>query len=374
MKCAPPDNKPARRTRELHQYLQRELALLSQLRVVVCLGAFAYEAAAQSSACDRARSSFMASKSSRRTVCTSCAHFIRASRTVHRSTDRGHCSTLSLPSGRVARHAAGQVTKPRYERTFRDLPTTPPTREPRIEMDKQVINTDVPTTGGPFNLCIRHGNMVMCRASPFDEQYSLAFVRRGRRRTDPPFPETPFRRAGSMCDGPSPGWWRPRARHGLLVEGRRVVEGPSDQEASIASIAATSAARKSLPPGRACRPVARRGLRAGDRRDRIRPRSTSAAQQRPSAAPAMLVGGHGIVEKIGEREEPWYMPLKRTWLVGTPSDASRLRRRRLRPRNGSYARDQQGRRRCGHDVIGGIVSGQSGVGEVRGIGARRSDR
>jgi hypothetical protein len=27
-------------------------------------------------------------------------------------------------------------------------------------MDKQVINADVPTTGGPFNLCIRHGDVV----------------------------------------------------------------------------------------------------------------------------------------------------------------------------------------------------------------------
>ncbi len=46
VKCAPPDNKPLPDEREnCHQYLQRELALLSQLRVVVCLGAFAYEAA-----------------------------------------------------------------------------------------------------------------------------------------------------------------------------------------------------------------------------------------------------------------------------------------------------------------------------------------
>ena len=46
VKCAPPDNKPLPDERvNCHQYLQRELALLARLRVVVCLGAFAYEAA-----------------------------------------------------------------------------------------------------------------------------------------------------------------------------------------------------------------------------------------------------------------------------------------------------------------------------------------
>jgi 2-iminobutanoate/2-iminopropanoate deaminase len=27
-------------------------------------------------------------------------------------------------------------------------------------MHKQVIKADVPETGGPFNLCVRHGNMI----------------------------------------------------------------------------------------------------------------------------------------------------------------------------------------------------------------------
>jgi uracil-DNA glycosylase family 4 len=46
VKCAPPDNKPLPQERSsCHAYLQRELALLDCLRVVVCLGAFAYEAA-----------------------------------------------------------------------------------------------------------------------------------------------------------------------------------------------------------------------------------------------------------------------------------------------------------------------------------------
>jgi uracil-DNA glycosylase family 4 len=45
VKCAPPDNKPlpAERT-HCRPFLQRELQLLTQARVVVCLGAFAYEA------------------------------------------------------------------------------------------------------------------------------------------------------------------------------------------------------------------------------------------------------------------------------------------------------------------------------------------
>ncbi len=46
VKCAPPDNKPLPEERaNCHQYLQREMDLLTNLRVVVCLGAFAYEAA-----------------------------------------------------------------------------------------------------------------------------------------------------------------------------------------------------------------------------------------------------------------------------------------------------------------------------------------
>jgi uracil-DNA glycosylase family 4 len=46
VKCAPPDNKPLPHERaNCHAYLARELALLENLTVVVCLGAFAYEAA-----------------------------------------------------------------------------------------------------------------------------------------------------------------------------------------------------------------------------------------------------------------------------------------------------------------------------------------
>lgn len=46
VKCAPPDNKPLPAERAAcHPFLRRELDQLSELRVVVCLGAYAYEAA-----------------------------------------------------------------------------------------------------------------------------------------------------------------------------------------------------------------------------------------------------------------------------------------------------------------------------------------
>jgi uracil-DNA glycosylase family 4 len=46
VKCAPPDNKPLPTERSAcHGFLERELDLLSDLRVVVCLGAFSYDAA-----------------------------------------------------------------------------------------------------------------------------------------------------------------------------------------------------------------------------------------------------------------------------------------------------------------------------------------
>ena len=46
VKCAPPDNKPLPDERvNCRPFLQRELALLKNVRVVVCLGAFAFAAA-----------------------------------------------------------------------------------------------------------------------------------------------------------------------------------------------------------------------------------------------------------------------------------------------------------------------------------------
>lgn len=46
VRCAPPDNSPETDERDAcRPFLQREIALLSGLRVVVCLGGFAYAAA-----------------------------------------------------------------------------------------------------------------------------------------------------------------------------------------------------------------------------------------------------------------------------------------------------------------------------------------
>lgn len=61
-------------------------------------------------------------------------------------------------------------------------------------MDKQVINADVPTTGGPFNLCIRHGNMIYVSGlPPFDESYASSLrAARAAGESIPPFPDTPF--------------------------------------------------------------------------------------------------------------------------------------------------------------------------------------
>ena len=46
VRCAPPDNKPFPNERDnCKPFMERELALLGDVRVVVCLGSFAYEAA-----------------------------------------------------------------------------------------------------------------------------------------------------------------------------------------------------------------------------------------------------------------------------------------------------------------------------------------
>jgi 2-iminobutanoate/2-iminopropanoate deaminase len=59
---------------------------------------------------------------------------------------------------------------------------------------KQVINANVPQTGGPFNLCIRHGDMVYVSGlPPFDEDYcSTLRAARAAGQPIPPFPDTPF--------------------------------------------------------------------------------------------------------------------------------------------------------------------------------------
>src|SRR5436305_9939254 len=63
-------------------------------------------------------------------------------------------------------------------------------------MDKMVIKADVPETGGPFNLCVRHGNLIFISGlPPFEEDYAAKL--RAARAADkpiPPFPDLPFER------------------------------------------------------------------------------------------------------------------------------------------------------------------------------------
>ena len=61
-------------------------------------------------------------------------------------------------------------------------------------MNKQVVHADVPATGGPFNLCICHGDMVYVSGlPPFDAEYcSRLRAARSAGQPIPPFPATPF--------------------------------------------------------------------------------------------------------------------------------------------------------------------------------------
>ena len=63
-------------------------------------------------------------------------------------------------------------------------------------MEKQVIQAGVPETGGPFNLCVRHGDMLYISGlPPFEEEYcALLRAARARGEPPPPFPDLPFER------------------------------------------------------------------------------------------------------------------------------------------------------------------------------------
>ena len=63
-------------------------------------------------------------------------------------------------------------------------------------MHKQVIKTDVPETAGPFNLCVRHGNMIYISGlPPFDREYAAKLrAARAAGQPIPPFPDVPFER------------------------------------------------------------------------------------------------------------------------------------------------------------------------------------
>jgi len=63
-------------------------------------------------------------------------------------------------------------------------------------MQKQTITADVPETGGPFNLCVRYGDLIFISGlPPFEEGYA-AKLREARARGEPipPFPDIPFER------------------------------------------------------------------------------------------------------------------------------------------------------------------------------------
>lgn len=64
-------------------------------------------------------------------------------------------------------------------------------------MQKQNIRSpDVPETGGPFNLCVKHGNMIYVSGlPPFDADYSGKLrAARAAGQPIPPFPDIPFER------------------------------------------------------------------------------------------------------------------------------------------------------------------------------------
>lgn len=61
-------------------------------------------------------------------------------------------------------------------------------------MEKRNYNAGLPSTNAPFNLCVRHGNLIFISGlPPFDEEFSRS-VREAREagRPAPPFPNSPF--------------------------------------------------------------------------------------------------------------------------------------------------------------------------------------
>jgi 2-iminobutanoate/2-iminopropanoate deaminase len=63
-------------------------------------------------------------------------------------------------------------------------------------MDKQVIKAAVAETGGPFNLCVRYGDMIFISGlPPFDADYAGRLkAARAAGQPIPPFPDIPFER------------------------------------------------------------------------------------------------------------------------------------------------------------------------------------
>ena len=63
-------------------------------------------------------------------------------------------------------------------------------------MDKEVIRAGVPETGGPFNLCVKHGKLIFISGlPPFADDYAGALREaRAKGQPIPPFPDIPFER------------------------------------------------------------------------------------------------------------------------------------------------------------------------------------
>jgi 2-iminobutanoate/2-iminopropanoate deaminase len=63
-------------------------------------------------------------------------------------------------------------------------------------MEKQIIKADVPETSGPFNMCVRYGDMIFISGlPPFEEDYCAALrAARAAGKPIPPFPNVPFER------------------------------------------------------------------------------------------------------------------------------------------------------------------------------------
>lgn len=62
-------------------------------------------------------------------------------------------------------------------------------------MQKEIIRSPkVAETGGPFNLCVKYGNMIYISGlPPFDEAYASALRNaRANKQPIPPFPDVPF--------------------------------------------------------------------------------------------------------------------------------------------------------------------------------------
>jgi enamine deaminase RidA (YjgF/YER057c/UK114 family) len=113
-------------------------------------------------------------------------------------------------------------------------------------MHKQVIKAGVPETAGPFNLCVRYGNLIFISGlPPFDEDYAAKL--RDARASGlpiPPFPELPFERQVRI----------------VMDHMKMLVEAAGSNMDCLLTIEATSAVPTPSPRARACRRGARRWI------------------------------------------------------------------------------------------------------------------